>query len=99
MELGMKIKRPYKPKGEMFAIVKEISGGSRMQAFCEDNLTRMVRIPGRLKKKMWCRVNDIIIIKLWPIQTDNKCDLVYRYRPTEREVLKRKGVIPNQLII
>ena len=99
MELGMKIKQPYKPKGEMFAIVKEISGGSRMQAFCEDNLTRMVRIPGRLKKKMWCRVNDIIIIKLWPIQTDKKCDLVYRYRPTEREVLKRKGVIPNQLII
>ena len=90
MELGMKIKRPYKPKGEMYAIITDISGGSRMKAFCEDDLTRMVRIPGRLKKKMWCRVNDIIIIKLWPIQADKKCDLVYRYRPVEREVLKGK---------
>jgi len=95
----MKVKLPYKPKGEMFAIVTEISGGSRMKAFCEDDLTRMVRIPGKFKKRMWCRVNDIIIIKLWTIQSDKKCDLVYRHRPIEREVLKRKGLIPEKLII
>ena len=99
MELGMKIRRPYKPKEEMFAIVREMSGGSRMKAFCEDGLTRMVRIPGRLKKKLWCRVNDIIIIKLWTVQANTKCDLVYRYRPSEREVLKRKRLIPKNLII
>ena len=99
MGAGMRVKLPYKPKGEMFAVVMDISGGSRMKAFCEDGLTRMVRIGGKLKKKMWCRVNDIIIIKLWTIQSDKKSDLVYRYRPSEREVLKRKGLIPKELML
>ena len=49
----------------MFATVTDITGGSRMKAFCEDDKHRMVRIPGKYKKKMWCRVNDIIIIKKW----------------------------------
>lgn len=95
----MKVKLPYAPREELFAIVMEISGGSRMKAFCEDDKTRMVRIPGRLKKKMWCRVNDIIIIKKWAVQSDKKCDLVYRFRPIEREVLKRKGLLPKKLIL
>ncbi len=99
MEVCMRAQLPYKPRGEMFAIVTDITGGSRMKAFCEDDKHRMVRIPGRLKKKMWCRVNDIIIIKKWTVQSDEKGDLVYRYRPTEREVLKRKGLVPDKLIV
>ena len=95
----MRVKLPYKPRSEMFAIVTDITGGSRMKAFCEVDKHRMVRITGRLKKKMWCRVNDIIIIKKWAVQSDEKSDLVYRYRPTEREVLKRKGLVPEKLII
>ena len=42
-------------KDMMYAVVREMSGGSRMIAMCEDGLTRMVRIPGRLKRRMWCR--------------------------------------------
>tara|TARA_R100000152_G_C6723295_1_gene148945 strand:+ start:287 stop:586 length:300 start_codon:yes stop_codon:yes gene_type:complete len=99
MEFGMKVKLPYKPRGEMFATVTDITGGSRMKAFCDDDNYRMIRIPGKLKKKMWCRVNDIIIIKKWTVQSDEKGDLVYRYRPTEREVLKRKGLVPDKLIV
>ena len=71
----MKVKLPYKPRGEMFATVTDITGGSRMKAFCEDDKHRMVRIPGRLKKKMWCRVNDIIIVKKWAVQSDEKSDV------------------------
>jgi len=95
----MKVKLPYKPKGEMFAVVRDFLGGSRMRAFCEDDHNRVIRIPGKLKKKMWCRVNDIIIIKAWTIQSDTKGDLVYRYRPAESEVLKRKGLVPEKVII
>lgn len=99
MGAGMKVKLPYKPKGEMFAVVRDFLGGSRMRAFCEDDNNRVIRIPGKFKKKMWCRVNDIIIIKAWTIQGDTKGDLVYRYRPAEREVLKRKGLVPEKVIV
>ena len=96
MHLGSsKIKLPYGPKGELMGVVKEISGGSRLVALCEDGNTRMVRIGGRLKKKMWTRVGDFIIIKKWQVQSDKKSDLVYRYTKTERDTLRRKGLIPE----
>ena len=91
-------KRIRLPKGdEMFAVVVEMSGGSRMRALCADNKTRMIRIGGKLKKRMWCRENDLIIVKPWVIQSDQKADLVYRYLPTERNRVLHK--IPEELNI
>ena len=88
------------PSGDQqFAVVREMSGGSRMVALCEDGNNRMVRIPGRLKRRMWTRVNDIILIKPWPIQGDKKADLVYRYLPAERNWLRRRKIIPKDLVI
>jgi translation initiation factor 1A len=90
-----KIRLPYKE--EQFAVVIEMSGGSRFRALCGDGKTRMVRIGGRLKKRMWCRENDLIIIKPWVIQSDQKADLVYRYLPAERNRVLHK--IPEELNI
>jgi len=84
-------------KDEQFAVVVEMSGGSRMRALCADNKTRMIRIGGKLKKRMWCRENDLIIVKPWVIQSDQKADLVYRYLPTERNRVLHK--IPEELNI
>ena len=92
-----KIKMPYKPAGEMMAIVREFHGGSRLTALCEDGHNRMIRIRGRLKKKMWVRLYDYIIIKKWVIQSDQKADLMHRYIKTEVEQLRRKGLIPEIL--
>ena len=94
-----KVKLPYEPKGELMGVVKEVSGGSRLVALCEDGNTRMVRIGGRLKKKMWVRVNDVIIVKKWAVQSDKKSDLVYRYTKTQMEYLRRKGLIPEVIDI
>jgi len=84
-------------RDELFAVVIEMSGGSRMKALCADNKTRMVRIGGKLKKRMWCRPNDLIIVKPWVVQSDIKADLVYRYLPTERTKVLSK--IPKELNI
>ena len=94
-----KMRLPYAPRGEMFALVKELSGGSRLIAVCEDNKTRMIRIGGRFKKKLWVRQGDLLIIKKWTVQEDSKGDLVYRYVKTQREVLKRDGLLPENMDI
>ena len=91
-------KRSSLPKqDEMFALVIEMTGGSRMRALCGDGKTRMIRIGGKLKKRMWCRENDLIIVKPWTIQSDQKADLVYRYLPTERKNIIKK--VPQELNI
>ena len=84
---------------EQFAVVIEMSGGSRLRATCEDGKTRMVRIGGKLKKRMWVRDNDLILIKPWPIQGDQKADLVHRYLPTERNWVIKRNIIPEELNI
>ncbi len=98
---GSSVKRAGKlpTKDEQFAVIREFSGGSRFTALCEDGKNRMVRIPGKLKKRMWCRVNDLILIKPWPIQGDSKSDLVYRYLPAEKNWLYRRDIVPEELVI
>ena len=86
-------------KDEQFAVVVEMSGGSRMRAMCQDGKTRMIRIGGRFKKRMWVRENDLIIINPWPVQENEKADLVYRYLPTERNWVVRINRLPEELNI
>jgi translation initiation factor 1A len=94
------IKKVKLPRGEeQFAVVIEMSGGSRLKAMCADGHTRMVRIGGKLKRRMWVRVNDLILIKPWTVQTESKADLVYRYLPTQRNWILRKNIVPEELNI
>ena len=86
-------------KDEQCAVVIEMSGGSRLKAMCEDGNTRMVRIGGRFKKRMWVRENDLILIKPWPIQGNEKADLVHRYLPTERNWVVKRDILPEELNI
>ncbi len=98
---GSLVKRAGKlpTKDEQFAVIREFSGGSRFTALCEDGKNRMVRIPGKLKRRMWCRVNDLVLVKPWPVQSDTKSDLVYRYLPAERNWLYRRDIVPEELVI
>ena len=99
-QLKPTIRRARLPKrGEQLAVVREMSGGSRMVALCEDGLTRMIRIGGKLKKRMWCRRDDLIIIQPWVVQSDKKADLVYRYLPAQRNWMIRNNKIPEEINI
>ena len=95
MQGGMRVKRRYQPRGEQFAVVKEISGGSRVSALCEDGNVRMGRIIGKMKKRVWIRPNDLLIVVPWVVQSDKKCDVIYRYTGIEKDRLKRKNFIPE----
>jgi len=92
-----KVKLPQ--RGEQFAVVIEMSGGSRMRALCEDGKTRMIRIGGKLKRRMWTRINDLIIIKPWPVQGDIKAELVYRYLPAQRSWILKRDILTEELNI
>jgi translation initiation factor 1A len=94
-----RVKLPNKPKGEMLGVVTEFNGGSRFTAICEDNKRRRVRIPGKLKKRMWVRPHDVVIIRPWVVQSDEKADLVYRYIKAQRTFLKRHNLLPEVLDI
>jgi|TARA_B100000678_G_C17987561_1_gene413595 translation initiation factor 1A len=97
-EVILRVTLPYKPKGEMFAVAETFQGGSRLQVICEDGIRRMGRIPGKLRRRMWVRENDLLIVVPWSFQ-DSKADVKFRYTPTQTSNLKRRGKIPEILDI
>lgn len=73
--------------------VLELLGADRLRVKCTDGNERMVRIPGRLKKRVWVRRDDIILVEPWDIETEEKGDMVWRYDKNKAHMLKNKGYL------
>ncbi len=86
-----RIKLPRPP--ETFGIVEQRLGGSRMYVRCLDGKTRICRIPGRLKRRLWVREGDFVIIEPWELGGDEKGDIIFKYRPSQVQYLKKKGYL------
>ena len=89
---------PKEIKREMFAIADQLMGASKIRVVCADGKSRMGRIRGKLKKRMWIREGDLLIIRPWEFQ-DEKSDIIYRYTRTQASNLARRGVIPEEINI
>jgi translation initiation factor 1A len=94
----VRVRLPDQKKGELFGIADALQGGSRLKVNCEDGKSRMARIPGKLKRRMWIREGDLVIVRPWDFQND-KCDVVFRYTKTQASYLSRRGMIPKQINI
>ncbi len=92
----VRVPYPRRNEGQMFAIADKMLGGGRVRVVCEDGESRMGRIPGKLKKRMWIREGDLLIVNPWDFQ-DEKSDVEYRYTRTQVKYLKRRNQIPNEL--
>jgi translation initiation factor 1A len=85
---------PNKTDNEMFAVAIQLMGASQIKALCEDGLERMCRIKGTMKKKVWIRTGDVLIVRLWDAQKD-RADIVWRYFGTQTQHLKQRGYLNN----
>src|SRR5210317_765094 len=77
------------PRGnETLALVEQRLGASRVKARCLDGKTRICRIPGRLKKNLWVREGNYVIIEPWEFGGDEKGDIIYKYSMNQTNFLK-----------
>ncbi|MEM5875004.1 MAG: translation initiation factor eIF-1A [Candidatus Aenigmatarchaeota archaeon] len=95
-EEELEISRIKIPKeGEVLGIVEMMLGGDRMKVICDDGKERICRIPGKLRKRVWIREGDLILVEPWKIQGDKRGDVVFRYTPTQANWLKKNGYIKS----
>ena len=79
---------------EVLGIVQQRLGGSRMKVLCLDGKERVCRIPGRLRRELWVRENDVIIVEPWDLGGEDKGDVVYKYKgKAEVDFLRKKGYL------
>jgi|SRR3989338_8140667 len=84
-------------KGEIFGVVTALQGGARMLVQCEDAKERMCRVPGSIKRHVWVKDGDIVLIEPWSVQGDEKADITYRYTRLQVEKLRQRGILKMQI--
>ena len=90
------ISRAPLPRGEeIIGIVEQRLGGNKMFVACLDGKTRNCRVPGRLKRKLWLRPGDVVIVEPWELNKD-KGDIILKYKPNQIEWLKKKGYLSTE---
>ena len=94
----VRVRLPRKKDNEIFGIADQLLGASRIKVMCADGNFRMGRIPGKIKKRMWIREGDLVIVQPWEFQ-DEKCNIVYRYTKTQAMYLSRKKMVPKSIDI
>jgi len=93
-QLQQEISRVKLPRGrQVLGLLDQRLGASRTRVNCLDGKTRICRIPGRLKRKLWVREGDIVLVEPWELGGDEKGDIIFKYRPSQVEWLKRKGYL------
>lgn len=76
--------------GEILGRVLKISGGNQVIVNCVDGVTRLCRIRGKMKRRMWIRERDIVLVSPWDF--DNKrADIIWRYIKDHADWLENNG--------
>jgi len=88
-----KVTRVRLPKDrEVIGIIEQRLGGNKMLVNCLDGKSRNCRVPGRLKRALWLRPDDIVIIEPWELD-NNKGDVIFKYKPNQIAWLKQHGYL------
>ena len=82
-------------ENEVLGIIEQRLGGNKMMVNCLDGKSRNCRVPGRLKRKLWLRPNDVVIIKPWELDKE-KGDVIFKYRLNQIAWLKKKGYLKTE---
>ena len=82
------------PRGkELIGMVEEMLGAGRFRINCSDKKTRICRVSGKFKRKQWIRPGDVVLIEPWEVESDEKGNVVWKYRRAEVEWMRKKGMM------
>jgi translation initiation factor 1A len=83
------------PKGnEQFGVVVGLAGAARFIVNCADGKERLCRVPGSIKREIWVKEGDYVIVKPWDID-DKRGDIVFRYTRIQVDWLRRKNYLKD----
>ena len=85
------------PQGaDIVGVVSQAVGASNFRVRCSDNFERLCSIPGRLRRRFWIKENDLVLVRPWVVQGNERGDIVWRYSLGDKDRLKARGIaVPN----
>ena len=92
--LQNEIRRIKLPRGnQALGILEQRLGASRLRVKCLDGKSRVCSIPGKLKRRLWVREGDIVIVEPWEFGGDERGNVVFKYSKSQVEFLRNKGYL------
>ena len=93
---GEKRELIFKEEGQEYAQVLKMLGNGRCDCMCIDGVKRLCHIRGKMRKRVWINVGDIVLASLRDFQ-DEKADIILKYSADEARSLKQYGELPDTI--
>ncbi|CAD7956752.1 unnamed protein product [Amoebophrya sp. A25] len=84
----------FKEDGQEYGQVLKMLGNGRCDVQCFDGTKRLAHICGKMRKRVWVMVGDIVLVSLRDFQ-DEKGDIILKYNADEAKNLKTYGELPE----
>ena len=83
----------YPSQNDILGVVVKLLGCDRITVKCQDGHERLGRIRGKMKRRVWIREGDVVLVSPWDFQSDTRGDVVWRYTHAQAETLRKKGYL------
>jgi len=78
---------------EVLGVLERRLGANHMLVRCLDGKTRTCRVPGRLRRRLWLREGNVVLVEPWELGGETKGDIIWKYNPAEVDWLRKKGFL------
>ncbi len=78
---------------DVLGVAVKMMGFDRIMVKCQDGHERLCRIRGKIKRRVWIREGDIVLVSPWDFQSDTRGDIIWRYTRGQADLLRRKGYL------
>jgi translation initiation factor 1A len=76
---------------DLVGTVEKMLGNDRLLVRLPDGRQMIARIRGKMRKRVWIKVKDIVLVSPWDFEPD-KGDIFYRYTKDQVRELKKLGI-------
>jgi translation initiation factor 1A len=83
----------YPSENDVIGVVQKLLGFDRVMVKCQDGFTRICRIRGKMKRRVWIREGDVVLVSPWDFQSEERGEIFHRYTANQLDDLRRKGVL------
>ena len=80
-------------ENQLLGVVTKMLGYDRMQVKCADGKERVCRIRGKMKRRVWIKVGDTVVVAPWDFQSDTRGDIIWRYRESQVDWLRTNNYL------
>jgi translation initiation factor 1A len=78
---------------DVLGIATKLLGFDRVLVKCQDGNERLCRIRGKMKRRVWIRERDVVLVSPWDFQSDKRGDIIWRYRRGQADWLRKNGYL------